>query len=147
MSTLLALTPDDAANLSDSQFQAAFEAVEMDVKAFDHEQHVRLAWLYLKEHDLEQAFQRYKRSLIKFATAWGYPGLYHETITWCYLSLIHQAVATSDNEQTWVAFRDQNPAIMSKSPPIIFHHYSKDLIASKEARASIVEPDIKPLQG
>lgn len=146
MSTLLALTPDEAANLSDTQFQEAFETVEMDVKAFDHEQHVRLAWLYLNEHDLEQAFQRYKWSLIKFATAWGYPGLYHETITWCYVSLIDQAMKAVSSPENWVDFRDQNPAIMSKSPPIIFHHYSKDLIASKKARASIVEPDIKPLQ-
>ncbi len=147
MSTLVALTPDEAAALSDDQFQQAFEQVEMDVKAFNHEQHVRLAWLYLKQFDLQEAFRRYKTALIKFATAWGYPGLYHETITWYYLNLINQAMQKPDCPNEWPIFRDQNPTLLAKSPPVIFNYYSKDLIASKKARATIVEPDIRPLQG
>lgn len=141
MSELQALTPEECAALPDAAFVAAFEAVALDVKAFDHVQHVRLGWAYLKHDEFEVAFQKYKAKLIKFASAWGHPGLYHETITWAYLTLIKKALDETP-DLAWQAFMAAHPQLLQKDPPVIFQHYSKDLIASKEARQMVMAPDV-----
>src|SRR5262249_61516758 len=74
--------------MEDRDFVAAFEAGTLPNEAFHHRDHVRLAWLYLRELPPAQALTRFTEGLRRFAAVHGKPGLYHETITWAYLLLI-----------------------------------------------------------
>jgi hypothetical protein len=40
--------------------------------------------------DFAEAGLRFKRALVQFAAAIGAAGKYHETLTWAYLTLIHE---------------------------------------------------------
>jgi len=66
----------------DRSFRAAFEACVVTPSQFDHEAHVRLAYVYLAEHDGDSAVERMRDALLKFLEHHGIPrAKYHETLT------------------------------------------------------------------
>jgi hypothetical protein len=70
--------------MNDREFVDAFEACAIANRNFHHADHVRLAWIYLREHPLIEAIERFTTSLQRFAAHHGVPGVYHETITRAY---------------------------------------------------------------
>lgn len=70
--------------------------------------------------------------------------IYNETITLFWLKLIRHFLDHADAASTLDAHANQLIAtyINSKLP---FEYYSRELIQSPEAKASWVEPDLKPL--
>jgi len=78
--------------MTDEEFIAGFEACTLPAETFHHEQHVRVAWLYLQRYSVLQTLERFSENLKRFATANGKPNLYHETITWAYVLLIHDRI-------------------------------------------------------
>ena len=66
----------------DPAFVAAFRDTTLPTSAFHHRDHVRMAWLYVREHGPMDAAPRFATDLQAFARATGVPGLYHATITY-----------------------------------------------------------------
>jgi len=122
--------------MTDRQFLAAFE--NCSLPEFHHRDHVRVAWCYLREWRLLVALERFTTSLKRFAAAAGKPGLYHETITWAYLFLIHERMC--DGEE-WDAFASRNPDLLGWKPSILDSYYSPETLFSERARVSFVFPD------
>ncbi len=87
--------------MNDSEFVAAFEACAIAKTDFHHADHVRLAWIYLRGHPLIEAIQRFTTSLQRFSAHHGIPALYHETITWAYLLLIHERMQRMGAQPDW----------------------------------------------
>ena len=79
--------------MTDDEFVSSFEDRTLPAAAFHHRDHVRLAWIYLRRHSALEALARFAEGLKRFAAFNGHPGLYHETITWAYLFLIHERMA------------------------------------------------------
>jgi len=80
--------------MTDQEFLAAFETCSLS--EFHHRDHVRAAWCYLRDSTLLAALERFTKSLKRFAAAAGRPHLYHETITWAYIFLIHARLRASE---------------------------------------------------
>jgi hypothetical protein len=79
----------------DSELIRAFEARELPPGEFRHREHVRLAFAMLRaEQDFGEAGVRFCRALKRFAASVGAAGKYHETLTWAYLALIHERMAS-----------------------------------------------------
>ena len=72
---------------------------------FPHADHVRVAWEYLRDEGVAvEALRRFATNLRRFAAHKGKPGLYHETITWAYVALIHERMlADPDADATKLA--------------------------------------------
>jgi DoxX-like family len=81
--------------------------------AFPHQDHLKLAFLYLRKYPALEALGRFSTSLIRFATANGRPDFYHETITWGFLLVIRERMARSGNRQVWVEFAAGNPDVFN----------------------------------
>lgn len=135
------MPPEPATALSDAAFVRAFETGALPAGAFDHEAHVRLAWLYLREDPLPVVLQRYGDGLRRFATRHGKPDLYHETITWAFLLLIHERMAHPDAPATWPAFAAAHPELFFQTPFILERYYHPATLASPRAKAVFVMPD------
>ena len=60
---------------------------------FHHQQHVQVAWLFVREHGMPAALGEFTAAIKRFADAKGATGLYHETITWAFLLLIAERQA------------------------------------------------------
>jgi hypothetical protein len=122
--------------MTDREFIAAFEACNVD--DFHHSDHIRLAWVYLREEPLLAAIDRFSGSLKRFATHKGVPQLYHETITWAYLLLIHERM---NGETSFDEFRDAHPDLFTWKPSILERYYRSETLASPRARAVFMFPD------
>ena len=115
-----------------------FERGEVDAERFDHEAHVYMAWLYLREFDLAGAISRFDAALRRLTAKLGVPGKYHATITWLFLLLINERAGRN---QSWAAFRSRNPDLISDSKTALQRYYSDALLFSDAAREHFVLPD------
>jgi hypothetical protein len=76
--------------MTDNEIIEQFEQSRAPGGSFHHADHIRVAFAYLSRYPALEALQRFSSALQRFATAQGKPGLYHETITWAYVFLIHE---------------------------------------------------------
>ncbi len=123
--------------LEDRHFVDALESCTLPSDAFDHREHVRLAWLYLREESLLDALPRFITSLKRYATSLGASGKYHETITFAFLFLIHERMNRRPSN-TFEEFASANEDLFG---PILQRYYSPQTLASDFARATFVMPD------
>ena len=127
--------------MTDDELMQGFEAGKAPEGGFHHEQHVRVAWNYLKAHPLPDALARFCSALKGFAQAQGAPNLYHETITVSFVLLINERLARDDAQASWAAFAAANPDLLSWKPSILDRYYTKDTLDSAHARRVFVMPD------
>lgn len=127
--------------MEDQDFIHQFEAATLPPAAFHHRDHVRLAWLYLRRHPALEALTRFTEGLKRFATANGHAGLYHETITWAYLLLIHERMARHGSGETWEEFAAENPDLLAWKPSVLDGYYEAETLGSDLARRVFVLPD------
>jgi hypothetical protein len=109
------------------------------LEPFHHADHVRVAWLYLKRDPLLRAIERFAADLRRFAAAKGQPGLYHETVTFAFLFLIHERLSAAP--EPFEAFRVRNPDLFTWKPSALDRYYLAETLASERARSSFVLPD------
>jgi hypothetical protein len=126
--------------MNDDVLLAGFE--DGSLSAFHHSDHVRVAWLYLHRHEPLAALERFTAGLKRFAAAKGQAGLYHETITWAYLLLIHQRMAQAPVAETWEEFAARNPDLFAWKPSILARYYRDETLDSDLARRVFVLPDL-----
>lgn len=110
---------------------------------FDHREHVRAAWLYLRRDGPEAAIAAVAKGLKTLSAAHGAPGRYHETLTRAWVELV-AAAARHDPEPVFDRFVERHPELLERDLPL--RHYSRELLASDAARAAWVEPDLQPFR-
>jgi hypothetical protein len=126
----------------DREFLAAFESGAIPNAAFHHREHVRVAWLYLRELPPAAALARFTEGLQRFAAAHGVPGLYHETITWAYLLLIRERMARTEEATDFASFAAAHPDLLTWKPSILDRYYRAETLGSDLARRVFVLPDL-----
>ena len=110
------------------------------LQAFRHRDHVRLAWLYLRQLDLPQAMLRFATGLRRFAASHGKDGLYHETITYTFVLAINERMARQPDAD-WEAFGAANPDLFVYPSPLLDRLYRPETLRSELARRVFVLPD------
>jgi len=125
----------------DLAFERAFERLEVPGGAFGHEDHVRLAWICLRQAPLAEAAARFIRLLKAFAAHQGAPEKYHDTITWAYLLLIQDRLSQMPEEHTWQELAERNPDLLQYRPSILSRYYREETLKSDRSRAGFVMPD------
>ena len=118
-----------------------FEFVNNCPGGFHHQDHVRLAWLYLKTYALPRALSEFSEDLKAFAAAQGKPDLYNHTLTWAYLFLINERMVKAGTAQDWEEFSRRNRDLLDWENSLLFKYYSKDLLFSSLAKQEFLLPD------
>ena len=108
---------------------------------FHHQQHVQVAWLFVRKHGMPAALAEFTAAIKRFADAKGATGLYHETITWAFLLLIAERQARTPAE-SWEQFEAANADLLVWKPSILTRYYSKELLTSDLARRTFLMPDL-----
>ena len=129
--------------MTDVELTRSLERGEMPKEEFHHASHLHVAWIYLAESSsAEEAAGKMRDTLRRVAAAAGKPEKYHETITlfWVHLLAQEQAVSRAKRLEDVVC---GNPQLLEKDFPLAY--YSAKRLFSDEARASWMEPDLKPL--
>ena len=123
-----------------SKLLDSFLDTTLPADQFHHQQHVQVAWLFVRRHGMPHALSEFTAAIKRFADAKGATGLYHETITWAFLLLIADRQAQCAAE-TWDAFAHANPDLLVWKPSILDRYYSKELLSSELARRTFLMPD------
>jgi hypothetical protein len=128
--------------MTDEELIEAFEAGRPPEGGFHHEQHVRVAWWYLRGLPLPEALGRFCERLKHFADTQGASGLYHETITVAFVLVINERLDCHGRDRPWPAFAKANPDLLSWKPSILDRYYAAETLASPRARRVFVMPDL-----
>lgn len=108
---------------------------------FHHEQHVQVAWHFVRRHGMPAALAEFPAAIKRFADAKGATGLYHETITWAFLLLVAERQART-NAATWEEFAAAHTDLLVWKPSVLSRYYSEELLASELARRTFLMPDL-----
>jgi hypothetical protein len=135
--------PSGTVRLSDQEFVGAFESCTLASDAFLHYDHIRLAWIYLREHALADATERMAASIRRFAQHYGAGAKYHDTMTRVWMRLVAHGGRAPGSDHDFAAFAAANPHLFDKQ--YVFQFYSRPRLFSNSARAGWVEPDLIPL--
>ncbi len=126
---------------SDAELLEGFVSTALPADQFHHEQHVRVAWLFVRDHGMPAALGEFTAAIKRFADAKGAHGLYHQTITWAFLLIVAERLARKPAND-WDTFAADNADLLSWKPSILARYYSKELLGSALARKTFVMPDL-----
>ncbi len=115
-----------------------FENGDIDPDRFDHEAHVYVAWLYVREYELTEAIARFDAGLKRLVVKFGAEGKYHATLTWFFLLIISERVRPED---PWQVFKHRNRDLIGGSTELLSRYYSDGYLFSDRAREQFVLPD------
>ena len=125
--------------MTDDEFLRRFEACTLE--DFRHRDHVRVAWIYLRQLPYDRAVEAMERGIRRFATHHGALDKYNHTITLLWMRLVAAArPAATDNFDAFLAAHAQ---LLDKDIPRRF--YSTSLLDSPAAKNGWVEPDLEAL--
>ena len=127
--------------MSDEQFIEDFENCTLPASSFHHQHHVKMVWLYLQRYPVLETLTRFTENLKRFAAANGKPNLYHETITWAYVFLIHERMKRNSDEN-WEEFAGRNPDLLNWKSSVLKSLYRDETLQSDLARVMFLFPDV-----
>jgi len=130
--------------ISDKVFIEQFENLTLDEVYFNHEGHLRAAWLYLNRYDLDQAIDVFSLRIKAYAENLGAKDKFHVTITNSMMRIIAQRFKHSD-ALSWQLFLDENPDLRENAMELLCQHYSKQRLMSEQARTSLLMPDLQTI--
>jgi hypothetical protein len=132
----------NADDFTDDDLLAALESCRIDPAAFNHAAHIRAGFLYLQRHDFAAALGAMRRLIGRFAASIGKDGLYHETITTAFMTLINERLANGSGTVTWHDFADAHRDLFDGTA--LAQHYSPERLAHPLARQIFLLPDRVP---
>ena len=122
---------------------SAFEACSFHPSEFRHAQHLVVALWYVWQLSPEEAVEKMTTGIRRLAETYGKMG-YHETITLFWLRMVSYFAgehrASDSLVETANALIDR-----CNDKDLIGQFYSAELLATDNAKAGWVEPDLKPL--
>jgi hypothetical protein len=145
--------------MDDAELWDLFQRAALPAAAWTHEAHLRIAWMHLRRHALDEAHLLMRVGIIRlnaFHALVETPSRgYHETITRTWLRLVAAAMrappAGQGPRQTTEADAADSRAFLAahgdrlgKDAPM--RHYSRERLLSVEARAVFVPPDVCALE-
>jgi len=136
--------------LSDDAFLRAFESTAIDIEAWNHRCHVRMAYLYLVRHGYDAGLVRIRDGINALNASHGdkipkdqVDRGYHETLTAAWARIIAASIRRWGAGADFDAFAAEHPHLLQKRLTRLF--YSRERMTTWEAKRAFVEPDLLPL--
>ena len=129
-------------SMDDREFLHLFHEGSLPSEEFRHRGHLRLAWLVLSCHPIDEAENVVAREIRRFALASGAPNRYHELARF-WVRLVGHAMENETEAGSIDDLLARFPFLLEKSLP--YRHWRGETFNSDRARADWVEPDLVPL--
>lgn len=121
-----------------------FETCALEKDDWDHEAHVHMGWIYLREVPLAKATARLRDGIFRYPEDSDPFCRYHETLTRFWMTQIGRALEGAPEGESFPEFLERNPHLQDKR--LVLQYYSQPVLMSEEARESWVEPNRAPLE-
>jgi hypothetical protein len=136
--------------LPDADFLAAFETLAIDIEKWSHRCHVRMAYLYLRDHGYEEGLRRIRDGIQALNASHGdkipkdkVDRGYHETMTVAWAQVVDATIRRWGPEADFAAFAEIHGYLLHKR--LLRLYYSTGRILTWDAKRTSVEPDLGPL--
>ncbi|MBV8465732.1 MAG: hypothetical protein JO218_07275 [Burkholderiales bacterium] len=123
--------------MTDADFLTQFDNGSLPAAAFDHHAHLRMAVLYLQSRPFLEACIDMRDGLQRFAARVGKAGLYHETITVAFMSVVNEALADLPDAD-WATLIETRPELCDRR--LLARLYGETRLNSDLARGRFVLP-------
>jgi len=126
----------------------AFEACTLPKPQWTHQAHLTVAAWYLTRHSGQDAATLIRSGIKRYNAANGVvptpTGGYHETMTLFWTCIASKYLLLADRDRP---IADLVNGLIDKcgDKNLPFEYYSRDVLFSRQARFSWVEPDLKPI--
>lgn len=128
---------------TDQELLAAIREGRAPDDGFNHRQHLRAAWLYLRREPFACAVEHFCADLQRFATALGAPQMYHHSLSVAAMHLL--AAAGAHRHLKFDSLLAEHPELLNDFRGCIARHYSPECLANEIAKSRFVPPDRAPL--
>ena len=122
----------------------SFESCTVAPAEFGHGAHLAVALWYLSQLPAPLAEERMRAGLHRYTAHHNAEAMYNETVTLFWLKLVRRFLERADAERP-LAERANELVTTYDSSKLVFEYYSRALVQTPQAKASWVEPDLKPL--
>jgi hypothetical protein len=142
----MARVTTDPNPLRDDELATLFWGSKLPEPDWNHEAHLRVAWLALEQHAIDEAHLLLRVGIIRLNVFHGFVETpergYHETLTRVWVVLVDAARKAARGADSR-AFLALHPGALAREAPL--RHYSRERLFSVHARARFVDPDLEPL--
>jgi hypothetical protein len=126
----------------------AFEACVLPKSQWTHRAHLTVAAWYLTHYSGQEASMRIRKGIKRYNASNGVvpspTGGYHETMTLFWTCIVSKYLLLAERDRRFVDL--VNELIDKHSDKNLpFEYYSRELLFSRQARFSWVEPDLKAI--
>jgi flavin reductase (DIM6/NTAB) family NADH-FMN oxidoreductase RutF len=104
-----------------------------------------VAWIYIRALGVDGALARLTSEIRDLANGRGQAALYHDTITRAWTYIVAHATNCLGPESSFGDLLEAHPELLDKH--LLLRHYRRETLASPEARAGWVAPDVRSLPG
>ncbi|KAA5544307.1 hypothetical protein FYK55_08125 [Roseiconus nitratireducens] len=136
--------------MNDRDLLEQFEDGSLPLKHWNHRTHVKISFLYLRDHPFSLALAKMRRAIQAYNAANNVPSSefegYNETTTHAFMVLVSTTMLAyqylfpvSDAD----SFCEAHPQLMSKH--VLRFFYSPERRKHPEAKTRFIEPDLAPL--
>ena len=131
--------------LSDYELETKIQDLTLDPSLFNHEEHLRLAWIHISKYGLEKAETNVTQQLRNFVTSLDSAEKYNETLTIAAIRIVHLFMQFT-SENTFENLIQTHPKLLTDFKDLIAAHYSGNIYESKKAKLAFIEPDLLPIE-
>jgi hypothetical protein len=133
--------------VNDDEHLRRFEDLSLPLDAWNHREHLKVAYLYLARFPFDEALDRLRSGIRAYNGSRGIVDSptrgYHETITCAWCQLVYTTLCQFGPAESADAFLDEQTQLGEKRALLLF--YSRDRIMSPAAKAAFIPPDLAPL--
>ncbi|RDY61687.1 hypothetical protein [Flagellimonas nanhaiensis] len=134
---------NDHYQLSDSDFEKKFEDCSLEPSLFNHEAHVRLAWVYIKKYGEAIAIQKICEDIKRFDRTHGDGNKFHVTLTVASVKAVNHFIKKSSSS-SFKAFIGEFPRLKTSFKELLDQHYGFNVLSDEKAKTIYVLPDLVP---
>src|SRR5262245_34870461 len=97
----------------DQNFRKEFEDCKFPPAEFNHRAHIKLAYVYLSEHETDTAHQLMRSALLSFIEFYGIDvSKYHETMTRAWIMAVRHFMENTPDSESSDLFIEKNPIML-----------------------------------
>ena len=128
---------------NDEEFEVQFENCTLDASLFNHEAHIRLAWIHITKYGVNQAISNVDAQLIKYVTSLGARDKYNKTVTLAAVKAVNHFIQKSKSNN-FKDFISEFPRLKTNFKELLAQHYSIDIFNSSVAKSTFLKPNLSP---
>lgn len=124
-------------------FELQFRNGTLNPSLFNHEAHIRLAWVHITKYGIEQALINVDSQLYNFVCSLGAKDKYNKTVTLAGVKAVYHFVRKSKSNN-FNDFIEEFPRLKTNFKDLLAQHYNSDIFNSETAKSSFLEPNVLP---